>query len=506
MSTAASSPPQVTQPATGNHWLAKAFSFPVMCMSLLAAVIVALAPVGIAIGESDIWWHLLNARNLLQYHSLSRIDTHTFTVAGSPWMSFEWLSEIPFFLAYRTAGLQGLVILYSALVILIFTGIYYRSCRNGTDCKDAAVATLAGIFIGGGSLYPRTILFGWICMTVLLLVLDHFRRTGHGLWLLPPLFALWINLHGSWLFGMIVLTIMIVSGAVEGQWGLVEANRWDRVSLRKLVLTWLASLVALFVNPFGYKLVAYPFDFIFRQKGVMQGAQYWRSIDFGTFIGKLSLGLIFAVLAAALFSRRRWQLHEVLLTAFALWAALTHMRFLDFAVIIIVPILAPRLTVLPPYKPELDKPWLNAVIIAAMFLCMIHFFPTEAELQRQIDDQYPRDALDFMQRHNLNGRIFNSVEFGGYMEWRTPALKPFIDGRGDIFIYNGIFDDYGDVVGLARPLEVFDKYNIDYVLVEHRWPLTYALEHFPGWHLIYSDKVAALFERAPTGALPASPR
>ena len=29
---------------------------------------------------------------------------------------------------------------------------------------------------------------------------------------MPPLFALWINLHGSWLFGMIALVIVIASG------------------------------------------------------------------------------------------------------------------------------------------------------------------------------------------------------------------------------------------------------------------------------------------------------
>ena len=466
-----------------------------MCMSLLAALIAALAPVGITIGESDIWWHLLNARNLLQYHSLSRIDTRTFTVAGSPWMSFEWLSEVPFFLAYRAAGLQGLLIFYSVLVILIFTGVYYRSCRDGANCKDAAVATLAGICIGSVSFYPRTILFGWICMTILLLMLDHFQRTGNGLWVLPPLFALWVNLHGTWLFGMIVLTIVIASGSVQGQWGLVQANRWDRTRFRKLLLTWLASVAALFLNPFGYKLVLYPFDFIFRQQGVVQGAQYWRSVDFSTLIGKLALGLIFAVLTAALFSRRPWQLYEVLLTGFALSLALSHMRFLDLAAIIIVPILAPRLKLLPPYQPELDKPWLNAIIMLALAMCLYYSFPTENDLEHKIADEYPQAALEFMQGQKLNGRIFNSVEFGGYMEWNAPALKPFIDGRGDIFIYNGIFDDYVSAVTVSKPLEIFDKYHIDYVLLEQKWPLTYVLEHSPGWRLIYRDKIAALFER-----------
>ncbi len=66
---------------------AKVFSFPVMCMFLLASVIFAYAPRGITIGESDIWWHLRNAAYLFQHHSLPRVDTYSFTAAGSPWIA-----------------------------------------------------------------------------------------------------------------------------------------------------------------------------------------------------------------------------------------------------------------------------------------------------------------------------------------------------------------------------------------------------------------------------------
>jgi hypothetical protein len=493
--------PTATDQQSASSWsirslAAKLFSFPVMCMTLLAAVVFAYAPLGITIGESDIWWHLLNARNLLQHHSLSGIDTHTFTVAGASWMSFEWLSEIPFYLAFRVAAWQGVLLVYSVVMVLIFAGIYYRSCRAGADCKDAAVATLGAICIGTGSLAPRTLLFGWLCLTTLLLVVDHFRRTGKGLWILPPLFALWINLHGSWVYGMVVLGVTIASGLVQGEWGIVVAQRWKAPELRKLILVTAISFAALFANPFGYKLVLYPLDFLLRQQAIMRGSKYWLSVDFGTTYGHLTLLLLFALFGIALVSSRRWRLDEVLLIAFALYSGLSHMRNLDFTAIIIMPILAPHIKLFPEYQPELDKPWLNAVIMGAVIVGLIHFFPTEQELQAQIDRQYPKAALDFM-RTQHSGRIFNSVEFGGYMEWNYPGLKPFIDGRGDIFIYNGIYDDYAGVTGLTRPLEALDKYHIDYVLVERNWPLTYLLENSPGWQLIHSDDVAKVFRHGP---------
>jgi hypothetical protein len=462
-------------------------------MFLLVAAIFAFSVRAIA--EPDVWWHLRNARYLLQYHSLPRVDTYSFTAAGFPSLDFEWLSEIPFLLGFKAMGLQGILAVYFAILVLIYIGVYYLACRAGADCKNATVATLLAILLGVVSVGPRMLLFGWLCLVGLLIVLDRFRETGKGLWMLPPLFALWINLHGSWVFGVVVLVVTIASGLVRGEWGLVVARRWSPVELKKLLLALAASLAALFVNPFGYKLVLYPFDLLFRQKDVMQHLEEWQSVQFTGGTGKLALIMIFALPAAALFCRRRWRPDELILMAFALWASLSHMRFLFFAGLIAVPILAPCLTLFPPYDRKLDKPWLNGGIMAAIVGSLIFFFPSTAELQQQVSEKYPLAALAFMQQRHLGGRIFNNYGWGGYMEWNAPELKPFIDGRADIFIYNGSFDDYVNANLIQKSFEILDKYRIDYALLEPDQPLSYLLQHSPAWQPIYSDKVAVLFER-----------
>ena len=490
--------PQTAVPNASTAWTslaANVFSFPAMCMSLLAAVILGSSVKQFA--EPDIWWHLRNAAYLVQHHSFPSVDTYSFSAAGSPWMNFEWLSELPFFLGFKAMGLQGVLTVYFVLLVLIYVGVYYRSCQAGADCKDAAIATLGAICLGAVSIGPRMLLFGWLCMVGLLLVLDRFRRTGKSLWLLPPLFALWINLHGSWVFGMIVLALTIASGLVKGEWGLIVARRWTAAELRKLLLTLAVSVAALFVNPFGYKLVLYPYTLLLRQHGVMQHLMEWQSVDFSNRYGKLALILILTILAAALFSRQCWRLDEVLLTAFALWTALSHQRFLFFAGLIVAPILAPRLKLFPPYERKLDKPWLNAAIMAAALGVLFLSFPSSAQLQLKVNEEYPGTALEFMQRQHINGRIFNQDWWGGYMEWNAPELKPFMDGRTDIFVFNGAFGDYLKAVMIQAPFEVLDKYRIDYVLVEPRKPLTYVLDHSPAWRRIYEDNVADLYERVP---------
>ena len=95
---------------------------------------------------------------------------------------------------------------------------------------------MLAVLLGVVSIGPRMLLFGWLCMVGLLIVLDHFRETGKGLWMLPPLFALWINFHGSWIFGMVVLVVTIAAGLVRGEWGLIVARRWSPAEFKKLLL------------------------------------------------------------------------------------------------------------------------------------------------------------------------------------------------------------------------------------------------------------------------------
>jgi hypothetical protein len=502
--TTSSSAPEAVRPTGYFSSMARhLFSFPVMCIFLLAAVIFGFCVKQFA--EPDIWWHLRYARDLVQYHTFFPTHAYSFTTVENLRANFEWLSEVLYFFAFRAAGLPGILAVYSAALLLIYAGVYYRSCVSGADCKDATVATLIGIFLGVVSIGPRTLLFGWVCMIGLLLVLDHFQRTGKGLWLLPPLFALWVNLHPSWIFGIVVVVLTIGSGLIEGEWGIVLARKWNAAELTKLMLALIASLGMLFLNPFGYKLALYPFEFLFQQGSMMQAIEEWRGVDLSTGNGKLTLLVILGMLAAATFSRRRWRLDEVLLAVFALWSGLSHGRLLFFVGLVIPPLLAPRINLFPPYDRELDKPWLNAIIMGCVLGSLVWLFPSGLNLQRRVDESYPTAVLDFMHRQNLKGRIFNQYSWGGYMEWTAPDLKPFIDGRADIFVTNGVLNDHRNAMVIEKPLEILDKYRIDYVLIQPQGPLAYLLEHSPGWRCTYADNLAVLFQRTPGVGATATP-
>ena len=469
------------------------FPFPLLWFSIIALEISVFAK--IRVSESDIWFHLRNAQELLKTHTFLRADLYTFTSAGSPLVNFEWLSELPYYLAFRSFGPSGLLAVYLVVLWLIFGDVFYLALRRGANYADAGLVTMAAVVLGSYSVGPRMLHFGWLCLTVLLIVLAQFQQTGKGLWMLPPLFAIWINLHGSWVFGLVVLGIYIVSGLVQGRWSTVVAECWAPAQLRKLIVASVASVAALFVNPYGYKLVWYPFDLLSRQTAVRRDIIEWQSVDFHTLYGTLAMLMILSLLAAAWFSPEPWELRDVLLVVFALWTSLTHVRFLVFAAIVLVPILAPRLRLFSPYDPEKDKPWLNLALVTVVAGIIFWAYPNPSEIQSLIDADFPRDALYFMQQKHITGRLFNFYDFGGYIEWNAPTIKTFADGRADIFTYNGVLDDYLKINNIEQPFELLDRYKIDYVLFPVGKRLTYVLDHSSGWKAIYSDRVVRLYER-----------
>src|SRR5437016_2500541 len=479
--------------------LRRAFSF----LTMLAFLLVTLEFIMTrgSVLDPDIWWHLRNAEYLFQHHQLPRADMYSFTVAGHPWINHEWLSEIPYYLAWRAGGLSGVNAVMFATISLIFLGVLYLSYIETRHFKAAIVACSFLTFIASVSFGPRTILFGYLYLVLLLIILQRFRQKGSApLWLIPPLFCLWANTHGSWSLGLIIFSIITAAGFVQGSWGRVDAQRWTPAQMGKLVVTGLASVAALFVNPFGWRLVFYPFDMAYRQRLNISHVAEWVSVDFHDVRGKFVLALLLTLLVTALLRRTRWQLAELGMVLFALYSGLTYVRFLFLLAIVIAPVLTRILEFVPQYRPKADTPLINALVICLMIGSIIHYWPTSAEMQKSISEKYPTQALTYLKAHPPDGPVLNFYLWGGYLAWNDRDLKVFIDSRVDIYEYAGVLKDYLDLLNLSQSKSILDKYKIRYVLFPQpggysESALTYVLEHDSQWKVIYSDATTVLLER-----------
>jgi len=475
-----------------------AFSFLAMLAGGLMTVVFIMTRRAIA--DPDIWWHLRNAEYLFKFGQLPRHDLYSFTVSGHPWMNHEWLAEIPYYLVWQAWGLTGIRTLVFVLVEGIFLGLLYLCYKESGNFKAAVLACCYSVFLATVSFGPRTILFGYAYLVVLLIILQRFRRAGRGpLWLIPPLFCLWANTHGSWLLGLIIFSIIAATGFVDGKWGRVEAEPWSRPQRLKLAFTGLASVAALFINPFTYHLVFYPFDLAFRQKLNISHIAEWVSVDFHDTRGKLVLILLVVLLLSALLRDSRWTLGELGLILFGLYSGLTYIRFLFLLGIVVAPLIAKVLDFMPPYQPEIDKRLLNGFLMLLMMGGMVYYWPSAAELQDAVDRGYPTKALAYLKAHPPAAPMMNFYLWGGFLEWNDRSVKVFVDSRVDIFEYAGVFQDYIDLLGLNEPKKILDKYGIRSVLFPPDEPLTYALEHDPGWRVLYRDSVSVLLERTDTG-------
>jgi hypothetical protein len=340
-------------------------------------------------------------------------------------------------------------------------------------------------------------LFGWLYLVGLLLILEAARRGGwKWLGLVPPLFCLWVNTHGSWPMGMVVFGIFIASGLVEGSWGHAYATHWSGAQLRKLLITAGASAMAVFVNPCGYRLVFYPFEAMF---GVNSGVGYveeFASIDFHTPWGKVALVLILGTLLIAVFSRERWRLDEVAITMLALCYSLTYIRFMYLAGILLPPIFAKRVKLMSPYDRNSDQRRNNAVALAILLCLFIASVPRHSRYQNPAT--YPVGAVAYMKTNGIHGRVFHEYVWGGYLIWHTPESKVFIDGRWDPYAATGVCKDYWAAVSGESPQAVLDKYQVEYVLMPPDSPLVKFLKNGPGWAVRYSDQTSVLLQRSPT--------
>ena len=450
-------------------------------------------------GDPDIWWHLRHAQYLVTHHKFLTEDTFSFTAAGAHYLHYEWLSELFYYLAYRAGGFTGTFIFCSAMLSILMLGVYSLCEARNQDwftCGFAAVAATILAPVGSG---PRMHLVGWLCFLIMFAILQRFRysRDGRYLWLLPFLFCFWINCHPTWFFGLFTFGVIIAAGFVPRDFGPLQASPWTPAESKKLLIVFCLAVVALFVNPFGYRLVKYPFDAIFKQRLNIGAITEWAPVNFGDQTGVVALGVLGTLFVVAVFSQKRWRIDDFVLTIFVTYCALRHIRFFILAAIVLPVILVGQVQErASSLDLTLGKRVINAVALAAVILVFIVSFPTTDYIQRQIDSELPSGAVKYLRANSIQGNMFNWFEWGGYLEWTMPEARTFIDSRTDLFEYKGVLKDYLRAISGDQTYEILNKHQICYAVLPKAAPVSYFVGKSSGWSSIYSDEVSVIMARA----------
>jgi hypothetical protein len=473
------------------------FSFPVMLAGLLAML--AVLTVRSRFDDPDMWWHLKTGEVIWTTHTIPVTDLFSYTTHHHASIPHEWLAETLIYGAYRFGGYSGLMLwlCFFAAAVLI-AGYAFCSLYSG-NAKVALVGALTIWLFGTIGFAIRPHMIGYLLLIAEMFLL-HLGQTRDRRWFygLPPLFAIWINCHGSFFLGLVLAGAILFSSWFSFHSGLLIATRWDTRTRRTLIMALLLSVAALFLNPLGAKMVLYPLNTMLDPAMGFNPVSEWQPLQFAdgrSFAFLAVLGCIF-LLVIVRQTALLWQ--ELIVLALGTWLAASHQRMLFVFGILAAPILSRLLsTTWDEYSVERDRPLPNAVFLAASLLIAFLAFPARQNLATQVEAFSPVKAVEFIKTHQLTGPMLNEWTDGGYLIWALPEHPVFIDGRGDVFEWAGVVDEFGRwALVQTNPNTLLDKYGIKFCLLSRQSSMAVVLPLLPGWKVIYSDKLSIIIARS----------
>lgn len=443
------------------------------------------------VADPDVWWHLRSGEWILQHWAVPQTEPFSCFGAGKPWAAYSWLFEVIIFQLFQRLGLVGLVVYSTAMVALITAAMYRLIQRLQADFSLAVLLT----FVAASILYqlftPRPWLFSILFFALELDLLMQARKMGKikGMLWLPVLFALWANVHIQFIYGLVVLGIVLAESIVA----LGGTKIQVRIHAGRLCGIFVACLLATMANPYGWKLYEVAYD-LAAQSGAMNKVTELAAMPFrgpnDWFV------LIFALAAAGVLAKaRRYVFFESILLAFAIYISFRSQRDMWVVVIAACAILAQELKGDVKNRPRVSASAAPIVAIATGMMvfigfCVIH--ADNAHLSTKLADALPVRAVEVVKEKGWGGPLYNDYSWGGYLIWAL-RMPVSMDGRQNIYGDQQI--DLSDNTWNGRPDWASDPnlQKAGLVIGPVKASLTQLLRMDPRFELVYEDKLAAVF-------------
>jgi hypothetical protein len=516
-----------SRPARGIRHLLDELSTPGGLL-LVAALLITLIAVTSSITDPDFWWHLRTGQLLIDNHlQLLGTSPYTYTVPGHHWTMHEWLFELAVAALYSVGGLASIVPVLSLLTWLGVVLILLRSRLHTRNRLSLAIGLIVAALAANPIWGPRDQMvdFTFSCL-VLLLIERHLLRGGRSLWLMPPLFLLWSNLHGGFVVGLAFAALILVAEATGRRLGLP-----DPVPPRRLAtlagVTVLSTLVSM-VNPNGPGILLYAAETLAspaQQALILE----WQSPDFHM-LEVRGFAVMLVSLLGFLVVNRRLRARDAVLVAATAGLALESVRNVAIFVAAATPIWIEQLSMilervraaglpglgpgrgtsspapdgvtggtaiataparrLPPLRLRVTA---LATVTAALLAAWIglRLVPAMATSPTALSyaNTYPVCASVWLRSAPHGLRIFNQYGEGGYLAWSLAGTgdRIFIFGdaalMGDDLLYT-----YADVADVTPDWEsILQHYGTQLVLFDTGTALDHVLETSHAWVMVYSD-------------------
>ncbi len=458
--------------------------------------------------DPDMWWQLRCGQVQWEEHTILRSDIFSHTAAGVRWVNQSWLAQIGMWGLYNLGRYPALALTVAAIVTLTFGFVFAQSEANP---YLRAFVVLLGAIASAKVWSPRPHLLTFLLTGVVGYLLYLYKhRSRNLLWLLPPLFVLWANVHGGYIAGFVLLGCTILGEIGNHLLGVGEkVLSWRRIAVLGGVT--LLSLLACLLNPQGYRLVLFPLNTM-SSTAQQQLISEWASPDFHEPDLLPFLFLILLTVVALGLTRQHADATDLCLCAAFIAMGLRSARFIGLPALVMTPIAMRSLSHFPiptfrpgaagvigPSIPPGVARILNWILLAAILLAC--GFKLTLPLNPQViateeEQRYPMKAVDYLASHDLAGPMLNDYNWGGYLIWKLwPRYPVFVDGRADPYS-DELLWDYAAIVCLQSDWrERLEKYEVGFALIPSDSALAMLLATDPAWERVYTDDLAAIFVR-----------
>jgi len=485
--------------ARREHWLSLLFLLSVFVLSLLK------------IDDTDAWMHLSVGRLIWETKGLPVREVFAYPALDLPFLYTSWLFALIYYLSYFAFNIYG-VILLKALTITTAFSILLRDSLRPYRNHFISILTLSVMVIMARYRFverPDTFMMVFLSFSIFSLNAYIHDNKKYIYWL-PFIHMLWANCHSSVVLMFIPFFAFLAGGGLQRileKRGFSFPATPSVAQLRTLLLIFIGSFGATLINP----------NFLgeyYYGSSILTTAVYTQAIpELQPTTWQLSAWpylVACAIVISFALNRKRFSLMHLLLVLPFIVFALTIRRFIVLEAIIGGPILARNLSSYVESRTGkaffFGKPaallltaWLM-IYSAGVYTSTFTLHDIKQFYGFSVDTSFiPEKALVYMDRNQIDGKIFNLFEWGGYITWRDfPKRSVFIDPRG--YIPQEILGKYFSAFNAPKELAALDaQYGFDSIITNYNFemsPFDGGLsEAFDSkkWALVYWDDISILF-------------
>ncbi|TSC87947.1 MAG: hypothetical protein G01um101416_262 [Microgenomates group bacterium Gr01-1014_16] len=484
--------------------------------------------------DPDFGQHLRTGEVIVK-SGLPVTDPFSYTMPDWKYIDHAWLSDVLVWVGYQAGGTEFLAAVYATMAI----GALWLVTDKG---RWGVVTAILGAAVLIGRAGVRQQVEDWLLIAVILRLLED-AVWQKWKWVVPVIFGWWVNLHSGVAMGLAILGAGVTgkiltntlpptspsgpSPSISQARGFAAGEGSQAV---KALFVGGLVVAAVLINPYGIRL--------WKEIGEVAGDRSLKTTIAEWLPWYGGVDLAFWMLAAMVGMwgwkyRRVMGWPERLIVGGTFVAGLSSLRHMPvFALTAgwglgkVWKAFEEDVGVNDEARRRLGGFYKLMVGVAVMVFVVQGGL--ELWFSRSLSEAsfYPQKAVAWLKGQPDMGRLFSTYDWGGYLIWKLPEYKTFVDGRMPSWkcsMFNvqclmpgySAFEEFLDITREGADFEpIFDKHGVEAVLWPKRdlvktkvWinielgkpgkkpkPLPVRLEAV-GWKMVYEDGAALIFMR-----------